>query len=297
MVSVSEHQIIKPCLSLTGDVCRSDTRQRCIVSLNTDYLRILREDPGYGAQTWSQPWSPGTDEESARLRTRLLLAITMIHEIAHCAWKIRSSNRGIIELAEPYLRDRPINELGYELENMIFAGWIRPSGNKEHISAPYGLNIVRYPGPDDAHLEDKDLQLFPRGRPHDWSIIWCTEYPVHMNLCKKLFTREFWDEEVSRYGFARCRPERKKGVRLYPKKKNVETDPLAKGLSPKSLALHRLRKDYRGQKISAALKADDVDKSDTEDEGSDGFVVRGRSKHMKDPRKDQDGDVQMADVP
>lgn len=120
-----------------------------------------------------------------------------------------------------------------------------------------------------------------------------------MNFCKKLFTKEFWDEEVSRYGFARCRPERKKGVRLYPKTKDVESDPLENGLSPRSLALHRVRRDRRGQKISAALKADDVDISETDDEGSDGFVIRGRSKHKKAfdlAEEDQDGDVQMADA-
>lgn len=120
-----------------------------------------------------------------------------------------------------------------------------------------------------------------------------------MNFCKKLFTKEFWDEEVSRYGFARCCPERKKGVRLYPKTKDEQSDPLENGPSPKSLALHRVRRDRRGQKISAAVKADDVDTSDTDDVGSDGFVIRGTSKHKKAldlAEEDQDGDVQMADA-
>lgn len=102
-------------LSLTGGVCRSDDGQKCVIALGIETLRILREDPGYGAQRWSQPWSPGTDEATARLRTRFLLTQTIILEIAHCAWKIRLLDTGATELAEPYLADRPTNELGYEV--------------------------------------------------------------------------------------------------------------------------------------------------------------------------------------
>lgn len=104
-------QIIKSYSSLISDVCRSDAESKCVVGLDIRYLRILREDPGRGAQRWSQPWSPGTDEKTARLRTRFLLASIIIHEIAHCAWKIRALNTGTTELAEPCLRDRPTNEL------------------------------------------------------------------------------------------------------------------------------------------------------------------------------------------
>lgn len=51
------------------------------------------------------------------------------------------------------------------------------------------------------------------------------------------------------------------------------------------------------QKIRAAVKADDIDRSDTEDEGPDGFVVRGRHKKLLElTEADGDGDVEMTDT-
>ncbi|KAG9633488.1 hypothetical protein KCU64_g15789, partial [Aureobasidium melanogenum] len=241
-------------------------------------------------------WSDAESKCVVGLDIRFLLAATLIHEIAHCAWKIRALDTGATELAEPYLRDRPTNELGYEVEKMIFSGSIRASGRRDHVSAPYGLRIERYPGPNHADL-DNNLELFPRGQPRDWNQVWCTEYPVHMGLCKRMFTKNFWDGEVVRYGLAACRPERKKRVRGYFKKIE-KADPLEAGLSPKSLALHHLTVDRRNQKIRAAVKADDVDRSDTEDEESDGFVIRGRHERAVELAEgDEDGDVPMADAP
>ncbi|KAH0370170.1 hypothetical protein KCU65_g2902, partial [Aureobasidium melanogenum] len=291
---VLEFEELVDCAGRTG---WSDDEQKCEIALDIEFLRILREDPGYGAQRWSQPWCPGTDEKTARLRTRFSLAQVIIPEIAHCAWKIRSLDTGTTELAEPYLRDRPTNELGYEVEKMIFSGLIQPNGRKRHASAPYGLRIARYPGPNHGDVEDVNLELFPRGQPRDWNQVWRTEYPVHMGLCKRMFTKDFWDGDVARYGLAACRPERKKGVRLYYKRIE-KTDPLEAGLSPKSLALHQLTVDRRNQKIRAAVTADDIDSSDTEDEGPDGFVVRGRHKKaLALAEGDEDGDVPMADAP
>lgn len=121
-----------------------------------------------------------------------------------------------------------------------------------------------------------------------------------MDHCKKMFTKKFWDEDVARYGFLACRPERKKGFRIYyPEKKKA--DPLEKGLSPKSLALHRVKKDTRAKKLIDALKADAVDASDEEDEDADGFVIPGSHKAAleaarKAAEADQDGDIDMEDA-
>ena len=122
-----------------------------------------------------------------------------------------------------------------------------------------------------------------------------------MDHCKKMFTKKFWDEDVARYGFAACRPERKKGFRCYyPEVK--ETDPLEQGLSPKSLILHRIRKDTRAKKMKAAIEADDVDASDEEDEDADGFVIPGSHKAALEAARraaeaDEDSDVDMEDAP
>lgn len=74
-------------------------------------------------------------------------------------------------------------------------------------------------------------------------------------------------------------------------------DPLEAGLGPKSLALHHRTVDCRNQKPRAAVKADDIDRSDTEDEEEDGFVIRGRHKRAVELAEgDEDGDVPMADA-
>lgn len=116
-----------------------------------------------------------------------------------------------------------------------------------------------------------------------------------------MFTKKFWDEDVARYGFVACRPERKKGFRCRYKDRE-KSDPLETGLSPKSLALHRVKKDTRAKKIKAAIEADAVDASDEEDEDSDGFVVPGRHKAALEAAQrateaDEDGDVDMEDAP
>ena len=201
-------------MSLISYLRRDGARQKTVISLNIDHLHILRKDPGYGAQAESLPWSPSTNEKTARLRTRFLFATLILHEFAHCAWQIRSLNKGEIANPEPFLHDRPTNELGHEFENMIFSGLIRASGSRDRpVSAPYGLRIGRYPGPGLAELESEEQGLYPRGQARDWGRVWRTEYPVHMKFCEKMFSKDFWDGEVARYGLAACRPERIKGVR------------------------------------------------------------------------------------
>jgi hypothetical protein len=274
---------LPPVSHLTRSVSRKKDEELCVITLNEDALHILREDPGFESRRWSQPWAPGTDEASARLRTRYTLAVTIVHEFAHALWATGTHD----EYFEPDLRDRPYNELGFELEHMILSGTIQAIEDPAHISAPYGLYIERYPG------QWTTVTRYPRGNdPRDWGVRWCTDYPIHMDFVKKMFTKEFWDEEVARYGFVSCRPERRKGIRCY-RGFTVEDDPLEEGLSPKSLALHRLKKAQRAKVIRDAVRADDVDASDKEDEGEDGFVIKGSHKlELKMARREaeEDGD-------
>jgi hypothetical protein len=265
---------------------RIKSEEMCVITLNEDTLHILRGDADSGPRRWSQPWAPGTDEASARLRTRYTLAVTIVHEFAHALWAIGTHDEDI----EPYLRDLPYNELGFELENMILAGTIHAIGDPAHVSAPYGLYIERYPG------QWTSVTKYPRGNdPRDWGVRWCTDYPIHMDFVKKMFTKEFWDEEVARYGFISCRPERKKGVRCY-KPYTVEDDLLEEGLSRKSLALHRLKKAQRAKVIRDAVRADDVDTSDEGDEDDEGFVIRGSHKlELESARREAEEDEDWDD--
>ena len=264
------------------------------MSFHQDFLFILRQEAGYNPQRWSRSWAPGTHEPSARFRTRVLLAITIVHELAHCAWFIKC--KGKKDLPEPYLRDRPVNELGWELENFIWTGIIEASGRGVHVSAPYGLHIERFPGR--WFGDDPDRYLYIRGAPEDWGVTWATQYPVSMDWCRNLFTKEYW-EKVSRYGFIQVRPRRLKGVRL-----QVTSDPRPgvgdDTMSPKSRALLKYRDDRRIRAMKAGVKADDIDSSDEEDVDAQIIVVRG--KHKKEleeelrKQREEDGDTEMPDA-
>ncbi|THW92657.1 hypothetical protein D6D18_06286 [Aureobasidium pullulans] len=264
------------------------------MSFHQDFLSILRQEAGYNPQRWSRSWAPGTHEPSARFRTRVLLATTIVHELAHCAWFIKC--KGKKDLPEPYLRDRPVNELGWELENLIWTGIIEASGRGVHVSAPYGLHIERFPGR--WFGDDPDRYLYIRGAPEDWGVTWATQYPVSMDWCRSLFTKEYW-EKVSRYGFIQVRPRRLKGVRLqvtsYPRPE-VGDDTM----SPKSRTLLKYREDRRIKAMKAGVKADDIDSSDEEDVDAQSIVVRG--KHKKEleeelrKQREEDGDTEMPDA-
>ncbi|CAD0013725.1 unnamed protein product [Aureobasidium pullulans] len=136
------------------------------------------------------------------------------------------------------------------------------------------------------------------GAPEDWGVTWATQYPVSMDWCRNLFTKEYW-EKVSRYGFIQVRPRRLKGVRL-----QVTSDPRPEvgddTMSPKSRTLLKYREDRRIKAMKAGVKADDIDSSDEEDVDAQIIVVRG--KHKKEleeelrKQREEDGHTEMPDA-
>lgn len=240
--------------------------RNCLVSFHQLFLDIL--SGRRNAQEWSIPWYPGTDIGSAVLRTRFLLARVIVHEIAHAAWVSTPA----AELSpEPYVRDHPVNELGFELENFLFSGTMFPLGETEALPAPYGFSTWRWPH---IFASDPKQEQWVRGHPLDWGMKWQTEYPVHMYHIAGFFTKQFWDN-VDRFGLQRLRAPRVKGVRrgIWLKKPDL-------GLSPKSTALAEEKAVRRGAPIEASIKADWDDVSDKEDrrKATDSFVVPGSFK-------------------
>lgn len=139
-----------------------------MVRLNHDFLDILRNE--LNIHDFSKPWTPGTDADCARLRTLNILAITIVHEFAHCVWF--QSNRSF--KPDPYLRGRPVNELGYELENFVFSGVMSAIGAPPREAAPYGIKmdmagrayLIPTTSPQCAsHVELQEIGA-TGGRPH-----------------------------------------------------------------------------------------------------------------------------------
>ncbi|TIA15866.1 hypothetical protein D6C83_08313, partial [Aureobasidium pullulans] len=64
-------------------------------------------------------WTPGSDEESARLRVKFNLATTMVHEVMHALWRCR-----YFPHVEPYYRDTRHAELGFQWEQLMYSGVI-----------------------------------------------------------------------------------------------------------------------------------------------------------------------------
>lgn len=257
--------------------------EKCVVRLNHDFLDILRNE--LNIHDFSKPWTPGTDADCARLRTLIILAITIVHEFAHCVWF--QSNRSF--KPDPYLRGRPVNELGYELENFVFSGVMSAIGAPPREAAPYGIKMDGWPGIFDS--DNKPAMCFARGTARDWGNRWSTSYPVDMQWLNDLFTVDKW-HQVARFGIRQLRPERKKGVRTWYRGPPVKRD---RSLSPphgfKNTANWEEERDLQfRRRINAmnygtgtAVPTWDLDRelfnSDTDDEGSDGFVIRGRRKN------------------
>ncbi|THW10409.1 hypothetical protein D6D25_07604, partial [Aureobasidium pullulans] len=113
--------------------------KKALVEINEDFLDIL--SGRQQVHDYSMSWEPGTNVESARLRTQVALAITIVHEFAHAIWFCINKKYKV----DPYLRGHFINELGFELEHMLFSGLIMPIGTPAVEAAPYGFKIDRFP--------------------------------------------------------------------------------------------------------------------------------------------------------
>ena len=172
------------------------------MEINEDFLDIL--SGRQQVHDYSMSWEPGTDVESARLRTQVALAITIVHEFAHAIWFCINKKYKV----DPYLRGHFINELGFELEHMLFSGLIMPIGTPAVEAAPYGFKIDRFP--EAGIRDDEETRVFSREPPSDsgWKTGW--SHPVSMKWVSSLFTVDKW-EEVARLGLSALKPQRRTG--------------------------------------------------------------------------------------
>jgi hypothetical protein len=83
--------------------------------INAEYLDVLCGDDSPIQN--AIPWMPGSDRESAYLRSQWMLAMTLVHEVMHALWFYKHQNR-----PEPFQLDVRTAELGFLWENLMFSG-------------------------------------------------------------------------------------------------------------------------------------------------------------------------------
>lgn len=107
-----------------------------------DALAAKNLDQFPGAQKY------GFSKQDAVLRTQLVLAITLVHEVCHALHMAATNDQ---DEPEPFYRDHRLAEVGYAIESALLNGTIEPIGDyakfPELLAAPYGLTICRWPGP------------------------------------------------------------------------------------------------------------------------------------------------------
>lgn len=83
-------------------------------------------------------------QEEALLRARLVLAITLVHEVCHAVFSATVED----SLDDSFYRDHRLAEIGSAFESILFNGSIDSvaSNNPFLIPGYYGLSIVRWPG-------------------------------------------------------------------------------------------------------------------------------------------------------
>ncbi|THW94771.1 hypothetical protein D6D15_01926 [Aureobasidium pullulans] len=167
-------------------------------------------------------WTPGSDEESARLRVKFNLATTMVHEVMHALWRCR-----YFPHAEPYYRDTRHAELGFQWEQLMYSGVIEgPTTNRgfpyvgfssndtysQHADSLQILSTYQWPEPEDE--EDNREALMSHKKWGSGNVP--REYAVEMSFIQNFFTLDFWDE-VDRYGSSNFFPLKRLGVRTVGK--------------------------------------------------------------------------------
>lgn len=233
------------------------------ISLDQDFINVLTGNIHASDRlfTWDLL---RIDDQSALLRTKLLLAIIMLHEFMHSMWISRQSlyfppdpskgeTGGWNVVHEPYFRDHRINELGHAFTSEIFGYEVDPNGYV-HAAVPYGLHSRRWPGLGDYSLAE------PLASAAKWGTPWETHYLCDMKWVQSLFTRRFWTHDVPAKGMLEAlRPPRELGMRFFPMPLFYEDESPTRNVKP------------------VRFGARDSPASDDEDEDlGTGLVTRGR---------------------
>ncbi|KAG9698848.1 hypothetical protein KCU95_g2260, partial [Aureobasidium melanogenum] len=147
-------------------------------------------------------WNPGSDEESARSRVKLVLAVTMVHEVMHALWRNKFDPE-----EEPFYMDTRAAELGFQWEQLLYSG--RIDNPTQDRGSPYFLSIGKWPPPvnEEGESPTKIMSHKKWGSTNVWQ-----RFAVEMSFVQNMFTHEFW-AKVDRYGISTFWPRKMLGVR------------------------------------------------------------------------------------
>jgi hypothetical protein len=144
-------------------------------------------------------------EVESRLRLSLILARTLLHELAHAMFNYRFPP--IVEICgrdatvEPFVENQIFSEIGMAMEVCLFGGATGITCNPGQYDTPHGLHVKKYPSldckDDFRHYTPQGLVELLRKRPHSR---WTTYYVLPMEMIQKQFTTEFWNTEVKATG-------------------------------------------------------------------------------------------------
>ncbi|KAI9696206.1 MAG: hypothetical protein M1836_005759 [Candelina mexicana] len=148
---------------------------------------------------------------SQRLRVQYYLAISILHELAHVV-RIATTEIprdahyvDIVPAMEPFFEDDRQAECGYACTQVLVNGSVEP-----YFGWPdcrFGLTIAKWPSVWSRSESGADGFLVPeRRRPKKFT----TTYVISMEHIQPLFTDQFWEYDVKRYGAREVRIEGRK---------------------------------------------------------------------------------------
>lgn len=161
----------------------------------------------------------GYDRQAHFHRMHFFLASVLVHEISHALFyatkEWRPSAIVTVFPPEPLYRDSYIPELGYATEQVLFDGVMscntkdyRDQDQAAYLSAPYGIQLVRFPGGIDV-----SGAYSPMGSPAQYGRTSAVYYAVPMMYMHQFFTEDFWQKKVKASGIQAFKPLRYHGFR------------------------------------------------------------------------------------
>ncbi|KAH0398638.1 hypothetical protein KCU89_g7031, partial [Aureobasidium melanogenum] len=166
-------------------------RHACDIRLDTYLLYIISG----GTQLNASHYNPAASDASSYMRTQLLLANIIIHEMTH-AWL-------------PFRNDDRAGEEGFAIETVINKNVVllEVQANISLESTPFGLFAERWPG-----LERREgIAIKASAAKH--GIRFDTSYAVPMSYVHQFFLDDFWDNRIQRFGDGAVNNYKAVGVR------------------------------------------------------------------------------------
>ncbi|KAH0369928.1 hypothetical protein KCU65_g2960, partial [Aureobasidium melanogenum] len=205
--SDAEYEYLKPVLRIVTKMLEMDgvvdLCHACDIRLDTHLLYIISG----GTQLNASYYNPSASDKSAYMRTQLLLANVIIHELTH-AWfnNVTTETYGF----SPFRNDDRAGEEGFALETVINKNSILVEihTNISIDTTPFGIAAQRWPG-----LEDRE-GIAIKASAAKYGIRYDTLYAVPMSYIQQFFLDDFWDNRILRFGDGAVNNYKAVGVRV-----------------------------------------------------------------------------------